>query len=49
MKAIIAAVLLTVSGAVYAACSTSTYIYNGKMVVCTTCCTGYNNCTTTCI
>lgn len=48
MKAIIAAVLLTVSGVVYAACSTSTYIYNGKMVVCTTCCAG-TSCTTTCI
>lgn len=32
---------------VYAACSTHTYFVNGKMVVCTTCCTG-SSCNTTC-
>jgi len=31
----------------YANCSTNTYIVNGKVMVCTTCCY-YGNCTTTC-
>lgn len=49
MKRFIAAIVtaLFATGA-YAACSTSTYMYNGKMVICTTCCYG-TNCTTTCI
>jgi hypothetical protein len=31
----------------YANCSTHTYMVNGKMLTCTTCCY-YGNCTTTC-
>jgi hypothetical protein len=48
MKKLLAAIGLTLfASAAYAACTTSTYFYNGKMVVCTTCC--YNgNCTTNC-
>ena len=38
---------LAVATSVYAACSTSTVTYNGRMVTCTTCCYG-GNCTTTC-
>lgn len=34
--------------AAWAACTTHTYIVNGRMVTCTTCCFG-NNCTTTCL
>ena len=50
MRKIIAAVLgLTFAGAVYAQCTTQTIIMpNGKMMVCTTCCS-FGNCTTTCI
>jgi hypothetical protein len=36
-----------VATSVYAACSTHTYMVNGKMMTCTTCC-NYGNCTTTC-
>jgi len=48
MKKLLAAVMaLGFAGTVYAACTTHTYIINGKMVTCTTCC--YNgNCTTNC-
>lgn len=50
MKRIIiaTAALLALAGAAAAACSTHTYFVNGKMVTCTTCCSG-TNCTTTCI
>lgn len=47
MKAVIAAVLMVVSVAAYAACSTHSYTYNGRFVTCTTCCYG-GNCTTNC-
>lgn len=48
MKKVIASVLAAVfATSVYAACSTHTYVVNGKMVVCTTCCTG-SSCNTTC-
>ena len=33
---------------VWASCSTHTIISGGRMVVCTTCCYAYGNCTTTC-
>ena len=42
------AALLGLSAAAYAACTTHTYIVNGRMMTCTTCCTG-SSCTTTCI
>ena len=32
----------------YASCTTNTYIVNGRVTTCTTCCTG-SYCTTTCI
>lgn len=38
---------LAVATSVYAACTTSTVTYGGKMVTCTTCCYG-GNCTTNC-
>lgn len=49
MKKSIIALLagLTFAGSVYAACTTHTYIVNGRMVTCTTCCYG-GNCTTNC-
>jgi hypothetical protein len=47
MKYIIAIWALTTATLVYANCTTSTYMYNGKMVVCQTCCYG-GNCTTNC-
>jgi hypothetical protein len=40
-------VAISASTAAYAACSTSTTTYNGRMVTCTTCCMG-NNCNTNC-
>jgi hypothetical protein len=48
MKKLMAAVAgLLFTGAAYAACTTHTYMVNGKMLTCTTCC--YNgNCTTSC-
>ena len=48
MKKVIAALAaMGVATSVYAACSTHTYVVNGKMMTCTTCC--YNgNCTTNC-
>jgi len=46
-KILFAVWALTLAGAAYA-CSTSTVIYGGKMVTCTTCCVG-GSCTTTCI
>lgn len=30
------------------ACSTATYMINGKTIVCVTCCTNGNNCNTVC-
>lgn len=30
------------------ACSTVTYMVNGKTIVCVTCCSGPNNCNTVC-
>jgi hypothetical protein len=48
-KFIIAAALALTATAAFAACYTHTFIgQDGRMVVCTTCCSG-NNCTTTCI
>jgi hypothetical protein len=46
-KLLIAIYILAASTATYAACSTSTTTYNGKMVTCTTCCFG-GNCNTNC-
>ena len=50
MKRIIAALILAASAtAVYAACSSQTYIKpSGEIVTCSTCCNGNNNCTTIC-
>lgn len=42
----LAAFLLTPTIAV--ACSTVTYMVNGKTIVCVTCCTNGNNCNTVC-
>jgi hypothetical protein len=37
------------AGAAYAGCSQNSYYYNGKMIICTTCCDSYgNNCNTFC-
>lgn len=41
-------VAVCASTAAYAACSTNTTTYNGRMVTCNTCCYGGNNCTTNC-
>lgn len=46
-KALIAVALAAAATAAWAACTTHTYIVNGKTVTCTTCCY-YGNCTTTC-
>ena len=49
MKTILIAVaLLTASVGAYAACTTNTFIYDGKITTCTSCCFG-GNCTTTCL
>jgi hypothetical protein len=47
-KAIIAIYLSMVASVVFAACTTQTVTYNGRMMTCTTCCFG-NNCNTNCI
>jgi hypothetical protein len=51
MRKFLATVLAVFAGAyanvAYAACSSHTYIVNGKMITCTTCCY-YGNCTTNC-
>lgn len=31
-----------------AACTTHTYFVDGRIIICTTCCYGLDNCTTTC-
>ena len=46
-KALIGIWLATVASLVWASCTTHTYMMNGKMVTCTTCCYG-SNCTTNC-
>lgn len=47
-KALIAIGLTIAATAAWAACTTHTYIVNGKVVTCMTCCYGNGNCTTTC-
>lgn len=46
-KALIAIGLTIAATAAWAACTTHTYIINGRTVTCTTCCYG-SNCTTNC-
>jgi len=49
MKKIIAAIALSIfATAAYAACTTHTYMMNGRFVTCTVCCDTMGNCTTTC-
>ena len=49
MKKLIISVIIALTPiAAYAACTTSTYTYNGKTVMCTTCCFN-GSCNTTCI
>ena len=49
MTRLIIALALTLSamGTAYAACTTHTYLVNGRFVTCTTCCNG-THCNTTC-
>jgi hypothetical protein len=51
MKKLLAAVcMMAVAGAVYARCTTQTFIgSDGRMTVCTVCCDSRGNCTTTCM
>lgn len=51
MKKLLVAILLTATAtAVYAQCTTQTFIApEGRMTVCTVCCDNRGNCTTTCI
>jgi len=53
MKKLIVGIYLSlVATVVWASCSTHTYMFNGKIVTCTTCCYGegqFRSCTTTCI
>ncbi len=49
MKRFLAALALaTTATAAYAACTTHTFIQNGRTVICSTCCYVGGNCTTTC-
>jgi hypothetical protein len=48
MKKLIFVVGMLISGVAYAACTTHTYFVNGRMVICTTCCTG-SFCNTSCM
>lgn len=47
-KIVLAIALATAATAAYASCTTHTYMLNGKLVTCTTCCY-YGNCNTTCV
>ena len=47
MKTLIFVVLSLIATAVYAACQTNTFFYEGKVVVCTTCCS-MSGCNTVC-
>lgn len=45
----ISTVIAIISGAAYAACTTSTVIQpDGRVTVCSTCCDANNNCTVVC-
>ncbi len=46
-KTLIGICLATIATMTWAACSTHTYMINGRTVTCTTCCYG-SNCTTNC-
>lgn len=46
-KALLAIAGLAIAGVAYAQCVTNTYMVNGRVTICTTCCYGAN-CTTTC-
>ena len=47
-KIVIGIYLATLATMTWASCNTHTYMMNGRMVTCTTCCFG-SNCTTTCL
>jgi hypothetical protein len=47
-KFVITLALALASTAALAYCTTHTYIVNGRVIFCTTCCYGGGNCTTTC-
>ena len=50
-KLAIAAAMMLLGANAYAACTSHTYIVNGKTVTCMTCCYGegqFRTCTTTC-
>jgi hypothetical protein len=48
LLAVIAALVLLAPIAAYAACTTQTYLINGRVVICTVCCAPNGNCTTSC-
>lgn len=48
MKTIIGIILATAAVVATAACITHTYMVDGQLRTCTTCCTG-NNCFTNCV
>jgi len=47
-KILVGLALVVVSITAYAACSSHTYMINGRTVMCTTCCDSFGNCNTTC-
>lgn len=47
-KIIITMIALLTATAAYAACSTHTYVVNGKVIVCSVCCDRNNNCSEVC-
>ncbi len=46
-KALIGIYLATLATMTWASCTTQTFMMNGKITICTTCCVG-SNCTTNC-
>lgn len=42
------AIVIGLSGAALARCYTTTYMYQGRIVTCTTCCDHHGNCTQNC-
>lgn len=48
MCALALGIACATAGPALASCRTHTYILNGKVVTCSTCCYGNGNCTTNC-
>lgn len=48
MKLVLTIIALLSATAAYAACTSHSYSYNGKVIVCTRCCDHHGNCNEVC-